>query len=156
MRRMGIVKKIVLLIIVLLVITATAIILLNRYFYQRDMRQQLQRVQLPLISDKVLAEVDATIQEPARGVMLLVNNPFFLEWIRAGEDSAAEPTLFRMLDSMRTNYGIMAVNFGSDATKKYFAAATAGQQILTIDNSDAFSWFYAFRDSGAPASPTST
>ncbi len=150
MRRVSITKKIVLLIIVILAVTSAAIIAINGLFFRRDMKKQLTSVQLPLVSDKILAEVDRAVNEPTRGVMLLVNNPFFLDWIRAGEDAAAEPTLFRMLDSMRTNYGIMAVNFGSDATRKYFAAATAGQQILPIENNDAFSWFFAFRDSGAP------
>ncbi len=149
MRRMGIVKKIVLLIIVLLLITATAIILLNRYFYQRDMRQQLQGVQLPLISDKVLAEVDTTIQEPARGVMLLVNNPFFREWISAGEPQEGVDTVFRMLDSMRENYGILTVNFASASSLNYYAASGAGHNTIVMDDlaSDAWSWFPAFRDS---------
>ncbi len=149
MRRVSITKKIVFLIIIILAVTSAAIIAINGLFFRRDMKKQLTSIQLPLVSDKILAEVDRAVNEPTRGVMLLVNNPFFLDWIRSGEDAAAEPTLFRMLDSMRTNYGIMAVNFGSEATKKYFAAA-GQQQILTIDNSDAFSWFYAFRDSGAP------
>ena len=149
MRRMGIAKKIVLLIIVLLVVTSAAIIILNGIFYQRDMREQLADVQLPLISDKVLAEVDMTIMEPARGVMLLVNNPFFLDWLRRGEDAAAEDAVFAMLDSMRNNYGIMGVNFGSDQSRKYYAAAGSGRKILEIDDSAAFSWFYDFRDSGA-------
>ena len=149
MRRMGIAKKIVLLIVILLLVTSAAIIVLNSIFYRRDMRQQLAQVQLPLITDKVLAEVDTAIMEPARGVMLLVDNPFFLEWLRSGEPVEGEKTVFAMLDSMRENYGIMAVNFGSEQSGKYFAAGDSGHTILTIDDSDAFSWFGAFRDSGA-------
>ena len=148
MRRMGIAKKIVLLIVSLLIVTSVAIIFINRSSYRRDMRHQLQEVELPLISDNVLTEVDKTIMEPARGVMLLVNNPFFHEWLRAGRPVEGETTLFAMLDSMRLNYGILTVNYASG--EKYYAASGSGHNIIPMDDSGAWSWFGDFQAGGQP------
>lgn len=135
MRRMGIAKKIVFLIVVLLLVTSAAIIALNRGFYQRDMRKQLQEVQLPLISDKVLSEADRTIMKPGRGVMLLVNNPFFHDWLRAGCPQGSEKMVFAMLDTMRTNYGMLSVNYASG--EKFYAASGSSHNIFPMDGSDA-------------------
>lgn len=150
MRQMAISKKIVLLIVLLLLATSSAIILLNRTFYRRDMRQQLQEVQLPLISDKVLSEIDRTIMEPSRGVMLLVNNPFFHQWLREGRPRSGESTLFAMLDSMRKNYGILSVNYASG--ENYYAANADGHNVIPMAdlNSPAWSWYGDFRDGGQP------
>ena len=147
MKRMGITRKIVLLIVVLLLATAAAIILLNRLYYQRDMRRQLEEVQLPLISDKVLAEIDRSILEPARGAELLVNNPFFLDWLKRGEPEAEEGVVFQMLRSIVVNYNLMRGNFGSQETKKYLSVGVGDQKIMDIDENGAFSWFKAFRES---------
>ncbi len=83
-KRIGIERKILILIIFLLVVTSAAVILVNRYFYQRDMRYQNEAIQLPLLSDNILAAMDKEIFEPTRAIQLLVDNPFFRNWIKAG------------------------------------------------------------------------
>ena len=151
-RRMSITKKIVFLIIGLLLAISAVIIGINRSFYQRDMRRQLQNIQLPLVSDKVLSDIDSTIMEPGRGVMLLVDNPFFHKWIRGGQPESEIGDVFAMLDSMRKNYGLLSVNFASAASLNYYAASADGHATIHMDDlaSDAWSWFAQFRDSRLP------
>ncbi len=151
MKRIGIASKIVVMIVVLLALTSAAIILLNRMFYYRDMRTQLAEIQLPLIADQVLAEVDATIMEPSRASRLVADNPFFKRWLREGEPETEQETIFALLDSLRTQYGLLAANFGSDQAKKYYNATNTGKKLLDIEG-DAFPGF-SISATARPMSP---
>lgn len=150
LKRLGITPKIVLLILVLLVSTTIAGILLNSYHFRRNTREQLEKTELPLIAGLVRARVDKAIIEPVNGVLLAAKNPFLLNWIRAGEPEADDAVIFDALDSIIENYGIMAANYASNQTKKYLMNAGGQRSSLPIDDSEAFSWFPAFRDSGLP------
>ncbi len=148
-RRIGITPKIVLLISVLLLSTAAASILLNRHYYRQSTREQLEKSELPLIADLVLAKVDRAIMEPARGVAIAVKNPFLLDWIRSGEAETGENAVFDALSSILDNYGIMGANYASNQTKKYLMNTGTERNILAIaDDDPSFSWLPAFRDSG--------
>ncbi len=147
-KRFGIASKIVILIILLLIGTSAAVIMVNRYYYRRDMRDQLAQSQLPVLSELVLAKVDKAIMEPARGVMLAVQDPFFLEWIRNGEPEEDRDEVFGLLSGIVKNYGIMAANYGSNQTLQYLSHSGNENKIIEIDDSGAFSWFHDFRKSG--------
>ena len=144
--RAGILQKIVMLVVVLLVLTSVAIIVVNRYLYQRDMRAQMENIQLPLMSDKILAAVDKTILEPVRGVAMQVKNPFLIGWVEQGEPAEGEGAVFALLESIITNYGIMGANFVSDKSMRFFSAGGGQRNMLPIVKNDAFSWYFAFRD----------
>lgn len=152
MKYMSISKKIIFLTIALLIVISTAIIIANRFYYRRDMREQLRDGQLPLITDKALSEVDSTIMAPGRGVMLLLKNPFFLEWLKDGEPADRLPLVFDMLDSLKNHYGIVSANFASQRSMNYYAVNPEGRHTWFMDESDASSWgwFGDFRDGGKP------
>ncbi len=145
-RRIGIERKILVLIIFLLIVTSAAVILVNRYFYQRDMRYQNEAIQLPLLSDNILAAMDKEIFEPTRAIQLLVDNPFFRDWIKAGEDEGQLDNVFQMLESTIKDLGIMTTNFGSEGKFTYYAANGREKNAIPMDNSGAWSWYTDMRD----------
>ena len=148
LQRIGIAKRIVFLVVILLFVTSAAVILANRILFQRDMRSQLEAVQLPLISDKILAAVDEAILEPPRAVALLVKNPFFLAWIKDGEPEAGEKTVYEMMGTINSTFGTTTANYASNATGKYLSVAGSERREFQMADNDQFGWFYGFRDSG--------
>ena len=148
LQRIGIAKRIVFLVIILLFFTSAAVIAANRILFQRDMRSQLETVQLPLISDKIMAAVDKAILEPPRAVALLVTNPFFLDWIRAGEPAEGEATVYAMMGTINSTFGTSTANYASGETNKYFSVAGSERREFQMANNDQWGWFYDFRDGG--------
>jgi len=123
--------------------------MVNRLLYQRDMRRQLEEVQLPLNADKILSTVDRVILEPPRGLIALINNPYFLDWIKAGEDESGQETLYDFLATINSAYGTTTANYASAATDKYFKVAGSTREAAAMSPDDpSWSWFYQFRDSG--------
>ncbi|UQZ90915.1 hypothetical protein C4J81_17530 [Deltaproteobacteria bacterium Smac51] len=151
LRNVSIVQKLVIFIIILLTVTSVAVIAVNSFLFQRDMKRQLKEVELPLVSDKILSRVHQTVLEPPKGVQLLVNNPFFQSWIKDGEPQESDDAVFRMMESIIKNYGIMSANYGSGLTKKYISVNSGNRNIfdITTPEDPAWGWFYSFRDSGA-------
>jgi len=148
MKNIGIVGKIVLLIIILLFITSLAVISLNRWFYQRDMRAQIEGVQLPLMSDSIMPLVDSAIMEPARALEMQAKNPFLLDWLRRGEPEAEDETIYQMLIAFTDQYKTMGANLVSDHSRKYIDYQSGKKQLLAVTDKDL--WFTKFRDSGIP------
>lgn len=151
--RFGIVGKIVVLIIFLLFTTSMAIIVVNRWFYQRDMRAQIENVQLPLLSDSIMPFVDTTIMEPARALELLAKNPFLHNWLRDGEPDSQEDLIYEMLSSFTNQYGTIGANLVSEHTQKYMDFLDGRRQPKAV-NFDKDPWFHGFRDSNAPVGVT--
>ena len=162
-KRFGIVGKIVFLVIFLLFITSMAIIVVNRWFYQRDMRAmraqmetvqgamrtQIETVQLPLMSNSIMPYVDATIMEPARALTLLSKNPFLLDWMKRGEPEKDDEIIYQMLESFVAQYNTMGANVISEKSRKYMDYLNGRRQLLTVvDEKDP--WFHEFRDMRAP------
>lgn len=147
-KHIGIVGKIVLLIIFLLFITSLAVISLNRWFYQRDMRAQIETVQLPLLSNSIMPYVDRTIMEPARALTMLARNPFLLDWLRRGEPEAEDETIYRTVEAFTSQYGTMGANLISDRTRKYLDYLEGERRLLTVTDED--KWFPEFRDLNTP------
>ncbi len=145
-KRIGVERKIVCLIVILLLITSAAIILLNRTFYQRGMRAQLIDYQLPLVSDSAISSVVSKILVPARALELLSRNPFFLDWLRAGEPDSGDAAIYAMMDSLIATYGTLGANFVSDHTRKYIDVIGRERKMLSVTEKDG--WFFGFRDSG--------
>jgi len=159
LKHLGIVGKIVVLIILLLLMTSLAVIVVNRWFYQRDMRRQMEtaqadqrrqieEVQLPLMSNSIMPLVDRTIMEPARGLSLIAHNPFFLAWLEAGEPEAGEETLFTMLEVVAGQYQTLGANFVSEDTRKYIDFLEGQRRIIQVTEADG--WFHGFRDQNTP------
>jgi len=159
LKHFGIVGKIVVLIVLLLLMTSLAVILVNRWFYQRDMRRQMEtaqqdmrrqieEVQLPLMSNSIMPYVDSTIMEPARGISLMAQNPFFLNWLREGEPESGEETVFKMLELLAAHYQTMGANFVSEKTRKYIDFLNGQRRIISVTEADV--WFHGFRDQNTP------
>ncbi len=130
MLKVGITKKLVILIVVALLVTSAAIIIVNRILYQRDMRQQLETVQLPLNADKILAAIDRVILEPSRGLAPVINNPYFLDWIKAGEPEAGQDNVYKLMGTINAAYGTTTANYASRATNRYFKVAGSSREVL--------------------------
>ncbi|UQZ88416.1 hypothetical protein C4J81_04000 [Deltaproteobacteria bacterium Smac51] len=148
LKRFGIVGKIVLLIVFLLLITSMAIIYVNRWFYERDMRAQIEKVQLPLMSNSIMPFVDSTIMEPARALMLMAKNPFLLDWMRRGELDSEEETIYQMLETFANQYNTLGANVISEKTRKYMDFLEGKRNPLTVTDKDG--WFHEFRDMNTP------
>ena len=148
-RKFGIVEKIVLLIIFLLFVTSVAIIGVNRWFYQRDLRAQIEQVQLPLLSNSIMPFVDSTSMDPARALTLLSNTPFLLEWLREGEPESGEGTIYQMLEVFAKQYNTLGANLISENTPKYidFLEGRRIMRTVVIANDP---WFHEFRDMNTP------
>ncbi len=149
-RRIGVERKIVILIVVLLVLTASAIILVNRAFYQSGMREQLVEYQLPLVSDNALSAVTTKILTVSDALELLAINPFFVDWLRAGEPETGDTTIYQMMESLIAVYGTLGANFISDHTRKYLDVLEGERVLRHVTDQDG--WFFGFRDSGQKVS----
>lgn len=128
----------------MLFITSLAIISLNRWFYQRDMRAQIEKVQLPLLSNSIMPYVDTTIMEPARALEMLARNPFLLDWLKRGEPEAEDETIYRMVEAFAAQYRTMGANLISDRTRKYLDYLEGERRLLMVTDED--KWFPEFRD----------
>ena len=148
LKNFGIVGKIVILIIISLFVISVAIISVNRWFYQRDLRNQIEKVQLPLMSDSIMPYVDDTIMEPARALTLLAKNPFLQDWLRRGEPESEDETIYRMLEGFAAQYGTMGANLISDHTRKYIDFLEGERRLLMVTEEDV--WFPEFRDLNTP------
>ena len=148
LKHFGIVGKIVFLIIVLLLMTSLAIIFVNRWFYQRDMRRQVETVQLPLLSNSIMPYVDSTIMEPARGIALMAKNPFFLKWLREGEPESEEVIIYEMLELLAAQYQTMGANYISEKTRRYLDFIDNQRKLYPVTEAD--TWFHEFRDMNTP------
>ena len=147
---MSIGKKLNLLIAALLLLVSLVIILFNAYSYQAGMRAQLVKRQLPAMADGILAKIDKKIMEPARGLNLLVANPFLQDWIRAGEPNEGNlDHIYRLLETVVAAYRTLGANFVSQGTKQYtdLQGGKRDHSYRVDESKDV--WFTGFRDSGA-------
>ena len=146
-------KKINLLILALLLVVASSIIAVNTWFYRRDMRSQVLDVQLPLMSNDILANLDRAVMETSRGLGLAVTNPFLQDWIRRGEPNEPDiETVYRILESIVSTYGTLGANFVSQNTRQYTDLLEGKRTIFSLTPRD--TWFEAFRDSNMPVGMT--
>ncbi len=147
-------RKINLLLISLLLLVAAAIILLNTHFYREDMRNRLLNGQLPLMSDGILAKIDRTIMEPARGLALAAGNPLLQDWVRNGEPNEEHlERIYRMLESIASVYGTLGADFVSQGTGQY-TTVQGSKRDNSYKISEKDGWFGAFRDSNKPVGIT--
>ncbi len=145
----GVEQKIVILIIGLLLVTSTVIIVLNRYAFQEGMHTQLVDFQLPLVSDTALSTVITEIQTVSDALELSSRNPFFLNWLRAGEPETGDETIYQQASSIIETYGTLGANYVSARTKKYLDVLEGQRHLRHVRGPKEDPWFYGFRDSGA-------
>ena len=145
-RNIGVGRKIVILLVALLTITAGAVILVNRAFFQRSMREQLTEYQLPLVSDYALTTVTGKILTIADALELASRNPYFVDWLAAGEPEEGDDLVYRLAESIVATYGPLGANFISDHARKYHDVLEGKRYARTVTEEDG--WFFGFRDSG--------
>ena len=145
-KRVGVVGKIVFLIVALLIVTAAAVIALNQSSYRKGMRSQLEQYQLPLVSDYALASVTDKILTVSKALRLMADNPFFINWLKAGEPESQDEEIYRMCESLIANYGTLGANFISNDTRKYLDVLDHKRYLREV--MDDSTWFWGFRDSG--------
>ncbi len=148
MKLFGVERKIVILIISLLLATSTIIIALNRYAFQEGMRTQLVDYQLPLVSDMALATITTKIKTVADALELLSHNPFFIDWLRAGEPASGDETIYQKVNSLIESYDTIGANFVSAKTKKYLDVLEGQRYLRHVRSPEEDPWFYNFRDRG--------
>ncbi len=149
--RIGVGRKIVILIVALLIITAGAVLLINRSMFAQSMRTQMTEYQLPLVSDVALSSVSTRILRVSDALKLAAANPYFIDWMRAGEPDNEEEQVYRTVDSIIKTYGTLGANFISNHTHKYFDILE-GQRYLRHVDETVDTWFTGFRDSGQQVS----
>ena len=146
---MSIGKKLNLLIAALLLLVSSIIILFNAYSYQNGMRAQLVERQLPAMADGILDKIDKKIMEPARGLTLLVLNPFLQDWVRAGEPNEGNVDhIYRLLETVVATYHTLGANFVSQGTKQYTDLQGGKRDYSYRVDESKDVWFTGFRDSG--------
>ncbi len=141
-------KKLNLLIGALLILIAASTIILNTYYFQKSMKENLVEDQLPAMSNEILSVMDNKIMEVSRGLELILNNKKFHEWIRNGEpnDSGLDD-MYGLLENIIVSYGTLGANFVSNQTKQYTDLQN-GKRDYSYKVSDKDAWFASFRDSG--------
>lgn len=149
-RRIGVGRKIVILIVALLIITAGAVLLINRSLFQESMRNQLTEYQLPLVSENTLSTVSTRILRVRDALSLLAVNPYFVDWLRAGEPEEGDDRIYRMDESVISVYGTLGANFISDHTRKYLDVLDGKRVLRHVTDEDG--WFFGFRDNGQKVS----
>lgn len=142
-------KRLNFLIATLLVIVTAVAIILNTFFFQQSMRDQLVNQQLPLVSNEILSKIDDSIIEASRGLTLIVNSPQLQDWIQAGEPNEGYiDDIYRLLGTITSAYGTLGANFVSNQTKQY-TDLIEGKRNYAYRVSEKDTWFTGFRDSGA-------
>jgi len=141
-------KKLNLLIVALLFVITATTILLNSFFFQRSMKDQLVNQQLPLVSSEIISKIDKKLMEASRGISLIVNGPQLQDWIRDGEPNEGNiDDIYRMLKTILDTYDTLGANFVSNQTKQYTdLIGTERKYDYRVSDKDV--WFTEFRDSG--------
>ena len=141
-------KKLNIVILSLLFIVAASITTLNAYFYRQGMSTELTEKQLPLLTDDILAKIDAKIMEPSRGLALVEQSPTLQDWIATGEKNDELDSIYELLQGVVLTYNTLGANFVSYQTRQY-TDLLGGKKDWSYSISEGKDpWFYAFRDSG--------
>ncbi len=139
-------KRINILIISLLFVVVSAVILLNSFFFQRTITQQLIQERLPTMAQEILSAIDKKIMEPSRAISLMANNQQLQNWVRTGESNDELDSIYGILTSFIQSYGMLGANFVSDATKQY-TDYIEGRRDYSYSITDKDAWFYNFKNS---------
>ncbi len=140
-------KKLNIFIGAVLLMVAAVTIFINSMFYYDSMKDQLVNQQLPLISEEIVNTIDDTVLEAGRALSLIIKSPTLQNWIEKGEPNEELDTIYEMLDSIISTYGVLGANFVSNQTKQY-TDLNGSKKDWAYRITDADAWFSSFRESG--------
>lgn len=101
-----------------LMIGFTGISLLSYLVSARSMRETLVNNELPLTSNNIYSEIQASLLRPIYVSSLMANDTFLKDWMLEGEDD--ESKVRKYLTEIRDKYGVFSTFVVSDLTRRYY------------------------------------
>ena len=125
-----------------LVLGFVAVNLANYYVSRQSLREALIHNELPLTSNNIYSEIQASLLRPIYVSSLMANDTFLKDWMLGGEHDVGKITKY--LRAIRKKYHVFSTFVVSDITKRYYHFTGILKTVSPDVPKDA--WFFSMRD----------
>lgn len=131
----------------LLAVLVLLVVILQSSFNSRDRLARLQSDELPTALSAIAAQIQSRLNVAITGSEALVNNPFILDWIKAGSPAeqlpAMEAAMAQTLSSLSASAVFMATNYGGQVRYHHYENGELHWRSMSADNADD-AWYFDY------------